>query len=72
MEHIADIHNHIVFDVDDGPNTLENSMKMMRQAAERNITDIVATPHQFENDLIDHVHRQEKVINNCSIAFLIS
>lgn len=67
MEHIADIHNHIVFDVDDGPNTLENSMKMMRQAAERNITDIVATPHQFENDLIDHVHRQEKVINNFNI-----
>lgn len=64
MEHIADIHNHIVFDVDDGPNTLESSMNMMRQAAERKITDIVATPHQFENDLADHQHRQEKVINN--------
>lgn len=64
MEHIADIHNHIIFDVDDGPDKLESSMKMMRQAVERKITDIVATPHQFENDIADYEHRQKKVLEN--------
>ncbi|MDD3966131.1 MAG: CpsB/CapC family capsule biosynthesis tyrosine phosphatase [Candidatus Neomarinimicrobiota bacterium] len=64
MDRIVDIHNHIIFDVDDGPDSLETSMEMMRQAVEKKVTDIVATPHQFEQDLLDHVRRQEKVRGN--------
>lgn len=64
MDRIVDIHNHIIFDVDDGPDTLETAMDMMRQAVEKKVTDIVATPHQFEQDLMDHVRRQEKVLGN--------
>jgi protein-tyrosine phosphatase len=64
MEHIADIHNHIIFDVDDGPDSLESSMKMMRQAVDNGITDIVATPHQFEKDIADYANRQKIVLEN--------
>jgi len=67
MDRIVDIHNHIIFDVDDGPDTLQTSMDMMRQAVEKKVTDIVATPHQFEQDLTDHVRRQEKVLGNFEI-----
>ena len=68
MQRIVDIHNHIIFNVDDGPGTLEQSMAMMRQATEYGITDIVATPHQLENDQVSgHPIRQQKIIENFNI-----
>ncbi len=65
MNKLVDIHNHVIFDVDDGPNKIEQSMEMLRQAAKYSITDIVATPHQLEGDQISEKHeRQDKVIRN--------
>lgn len=40
-----DVHSHIVPGVDDGAKTLEESVAMLRLAAESGTTDIVATPH---------------------------
>ncbi len=68
MNRVVDIHNHIIFDVDDGPRTLENSLDLLRQAAERGIRDIVATPHQFEQDLVNAEERQKKIIGNFEIV----
>lgn len=42
---MVDIHSHIVFGVDDGAKTIEDSVAMLRIAAEAGTTDIVATPH---------------------------
>ena len=65
MRRLVDIHNHIIFNVDDGPGTLEQSMDMMRQAVKHGLTDIVATPHQFEKDQVSiHHERRNKVIEN--------
>ena len=49
----TDIHSHILYGIDDGAKTLEESLAMLRLAAEAGTTDIVATPHvngQFEFD----------------------
>jgi protein-tyrosine phosphatase len=40
-----DIHNHILFGLDDGPSTLEESVNMARIAHADGIQFIVATPH---------------------------
>ncbi len=51
---MVDIHSHIVFGVDDGAKTLEDSVAMLELAAESGTTDIVATPHsdlRFRFDL---------------------
>src|ERR1035438_8243255 len=54
---VVDIHSHILFGLDDGAKTLDDSIVMMRLAADSGTTDIVATPHastefRFNPDLI--------------------
>ena len=41
----VDIHSHILFGVDDGPDNIETSREMMKIAYEEGIRKIVATPH---------------------------
>jgi len=54
---VVDIHSHILYGLDDGARTLDDSVEMLRLAAESGTTDIVATPHAnteftFDPDLI--------------------
>jgi protein-tyrosine phosphatase len=54
---LVDIHSHICFGVDDGAQTIEDSIAMLELAAESGTTDIVATPHSdlkynFNYDLV--------------------
>ena len=42
---MIDIHNHIIYDFDDGPETLEKSLEMLQIAADQGITDVFATSH---------------------------
>lgn len=42
---MVDIHSHILSGLDDGARTIEESLAMVRMAAESGTTDIVATPH---------------------------
>jgi protein-tyrosine phosphatase len=42
---MVDIHSHILYGLDDGADTLDTSLAMVRLAAGTGTTDIVATPH---------------------------
>jgi len=42
---MIDIHSHILFNVDDGPKTLEDSINMLKTAANEGITNIISTSH---------------------------
>jgi protein-tyrosine phosphatase len=42
---VIDIHSHVLWDLDDGADTMEDSLSMLRAAAADGTTDIVATPH---------------------------
>jgi protein-tyrosine phosphatase len=42
---LIDIHSHVLFGMDDGARTIEDSLAMVRMAAEHGTTDLVATPH---------------------------
>lgn len=41
----ADIHSHVLYGMDDGAKTREDSLRMLEMAAASGTTDIVATPH---------------------------
>jgi protein-tyrosine phosphatase len=42
---MIDIHSHVIFGVDDGPSEIKESIRMVLEAEELGITDIIATPH---------------------------
>ncbi len=55
---MIDIHSHLLWGLDDGARTFDDSLAMLRMAAETGTTDIVATPHansrfSFRPELIE-------------------
>lgn len=56
---MIDIHSHILFGVDDGASTIEQSLKLIGEAEKAGVKTIIATPH-FQTDL----KMVEKICNN--------
>ncbi|MFC5602534.1 tyrosine-protein phosphatase [Sporosarcina koreensis] len=54
---MIDIHCHILFSVDDGPKTIEDTIRIVEKAAKEGITDMIATPHAFSPHY--HVPKEE-------------
>ncbi len=50
---MIDLHAHILPGIDDGPQSLEDSLEMARLAVADGITTIVATPHLFRRKSVD-------------------
>lgn len=42
---MVDIHSHVLYGVDDGPETSEDSLRMLRKAERSGVEIVVATPH---------------------------
>lgn len=42
---MIDIHTHLLYGVDDGPNTIEESIEMLKSAKAQGITAMILTPH---------------------------
>ena len=40
---MVDIHTHILWDVDDGPKQMEETMQLLEQAVNEGITEIITT-----------------------------
>ena len=42
---MKDIHNHLLYEIDDGSKSLNNSIQLLDDLKNRGVTDIVLTPH---------------------------
>lgn len=64
---MVDIHCHVLFHVDDGADSLEESKKICKISAEQGITHIAATPHfileEIEQD-ISELENKIEILNN--------
>lgn len=48
---MVDVHSHLIYGVDDGVKTLEESMKMILAAKENGYQTLVVTPHYIEDSI---------------------
>lgn len=46
---MIDFHSHIVYDVDDGVQNIENSIKILKKAQDAGFDSIILTPHYMED-----------------------
>ena len=60
---MIDFHNHILANVDDGPNDIEVSLDMLKCASQQGITQIVQTVH-FQHPKIDGKNVEYNYLNN--------
>ena len=49
---MIDLHSHIIYSVDDGSRSLEESISILKEAYAKGITDMVATPHYMKGAMI--------------------
>lgn len=49
MDKIIDIHSHILYGIDDGSKTIEESLEILRKCRKEGIDKIILTPHYIEN-----------------------
>ncbi len=58
---MIDIHSHILFGVDDGAETFDESMKLIKEEVEKGVTHIILTPHFNKRDY--HLHKEKVSVN---------
>ncbi len=58
---MIDIHSHILYGIDDGSKTLEESIAILKKASENNVTDIILTPHYIKDSRynVDNKEKQK-------------
>jgi protein-tyrosine phosphatase len=74
---MIDLHCHILPNVDDGPATLDETLKMARFCVEDGITHVVATPHchrhihMLRADVLPHVAQLNNELESANIPLKI-
>ncbi len=56
---MKDLHTHILYGIDDGSKSIEESIEILKKANARGVTDIVLTPHYIK-DSIYQTNNKEK------------
>lgn len=68
---MIDMHSHILFGVDDGAKTLEDSLALIEEETKKGVKKIILTPHlkkRKDNASIDAIHENYKVLNEAVFA----
>ena len=61
---MIDIHSHILFGIDDGSKSFEESMNIIKKAVDANVTDIILTPHyMLGSDYVTNNVEKRKIIS---------
>ena len=61
---MKDIHSHLLYGVDDGSKSLEESIELLKKMEEAGTTDLMLTPHYVENSKYNCNNKKKKEIFN--------
>ena len=62
---MIDIHSHILYGIDDGAKTIDESLNILKKAYSSGVTDIVLTPHYIINSKYNCNNQDKlKLLNN--------
>ncbi|WP_025907118.1 tyrosine-protein phosphatase [Mammaliicoccus sciuri] len=67
---MIDFHNHILWGIDDGPQSIEESLEMIYQAIDKGIDCIITTPHYYEGKFEvnrEEIERKANILNQILI-----
>lgn len=59
---MKDLHTHILFNIDDGSKSIEESITILKKMENLGITDVMLTPHYIENSNYDCNNKEKKEI----------
>ena len=57
---MVDVHSHILPFVDDGSDSLESSVELVKKLANEGVTDIILTPHYKRG--VNEVEKNELIV----------
>lgn len=57
---MKDLHSHLLYGIDDGSKSLEESLAIIKQASKEGITDIMLTPHYIKNSEYNCCNKDKK------------
>ena len=57
---MTDIHSHILFDVDDGSRTLDESIKLLKQMTKVGFKNVILTPHYIKGSEYNSKNEEKK------------
>ena len=70
---MKDIHSHLIYGVDDGSKSLEESIELLKKMEEAGTTDLMLTPHYVENSKFSCNNKCKKeIFNKFQISFRMS
>src|SRR5215469_16434201 len=65
---LIDIHSHLLYGLDDGAATLEDSVAMARMAVQYGTTDLVVTPHANHDFAFDPEKITQRIAEVCDAS----
>ncbi|MCI9585409.1 MAG: hypothetical protein HFH45_02085 [Bacilli bacterium] len=57
---MKDLHTHVMYGIDDGSRTIEESMTMLERLSNEGVTDVMLTPHYIENSKYNCNNKNKK------------
>lgn len=61
---MKDLHSHILYGIDDGAKTIEESLRILESAYKNGVTDIVLTPHYIKNTKYNKNNHDKQILLN--------
>lgn len=67
---MKDIHSHILYGIDDGSRSIEESIKLLDKLYQNGVTDIILTPHYIENSKYNCNNKEKlKLLKNLQQSY---